>query len=147
MLNRFKKNKKAFSLVELIIVIAIMVALVVVMAPALVKYVNRSHDAVVEAAAESVLQFVKAELSDGTLTGSGTIVVQGRQDAGDSTKYIHIDIPNTFSYPGGTAAFVEQCGADTHKVIKSNLRYMITVNDMSVEGHPQLVEIESEVNS
>ena len=99
MIMRFKRNKKGFSLVELIIVIAIMVALVVVMAPAYVKYVQRSHDAVVEAAAESVLQFVKAEMADGSFTGTGTMEIKGEQKEGESHKSIHVEWiePNDFS--------------------------------------------------
>ena len=156
--KRLARAKKAgFSLVELIIVIAIMVALVAVMAPAYVKYVQRSHDAVVEAAAESVLQYVKTEMGAGYFTGAGVIVVEGRQDPGEAHRTIHIDWQdgNTFEYnPTGTLAddkgeaqFFEACGADATKTIKSNLKYIITVRDsMTVQGHPQL-EMESTTNS
>ena len=60
-LNSVKKNSKGFSLVELIIVIAIMVALVAMLAPQFVKYIQKSHDAVVTRAAEDVLAMAKSE--------------------------------------------------------------------------------------
>lgn len=148
-MKHFKKDKKGFSLVELIIVIAIMVALVAVMAPAFVKYVNKSHDAVVTAAAESVLSFVKAEMGDGSFTGTGQIIVEGRKDSGEVHKSIHIDWKdgNTFKYqPADTLAddngyeeFISGCGADENKTIKSDLKYVITVySTQTVDGHPQL---------
>lgn len=148
-MKRFRKNKKGFSLVELIIVIAIMVALVATMAPAFVKYVNKSHDAVVQAAAESVLSFVKAEMGDGSFTGTGQIIVEGRKDSGQEHKTIHVDWKegNTFKYQpndsldddNGYSQFVSLCGADENKTIKSDLKYVITVySTQTVDGHPQL---------
>ncbi len=152
MIKRFKRNKKGFSLVELIIVIAIMVALVAVMAPAFVKYVQKSHDAVVQAAAESCLQFVKAEMGDGTFTGVGKMEIKGVAGA-NGKKYINIEWKandkgiNTMQYmPGDTLAqdkgydeFIRGCGVDDNKQIKSDLVYEIEIYDNStVSGHPDL---------
>lgn len=64
-LDSARKNKKGFSLVELIIVMAIMVALVAVMAPQFIKYVQRARDAVVTDAAENLLSVVKSEIALG----------------------------------------------------------------------------------
>ncbi len=150
-MRHFRKNKKGFSLVELIIVIAIMVALVAVMAPAYVKYVQKSHDAVVTAAAESALQFVKAEMGDGSFTGVGKMIIKGK--IGDNgKKYIDIewqetDHQNPMKYqPTDTLAddngyeeFLSGCGVDRGKQIRSNLVYEIEVYDNStVSGHPDL---------
>ncbi len=147
-MRRFRKNKKGFSLVELIIVVAIMVALIAVMAPAYVKYVTRSHDAVVEAAAESVLQYVKAEIANGSLTGTGKIKVYGKEREGTTKKYIYVDCSQgDFSYqPDGEVVsgdgmdqFLEGCGVDDTKQIKSNLVYEIEVySTQTVSGHPTL---------
>ena len=63
-LDRIRKNKKGFSLVELIIVIAIMVALIAVMAPNFVKYVQKSRDTALQTAAEDYLSAVKVAYGD-----------------------------------------------------------------------------------
>lgn len=63
-LDSVRKNKKGFSLVELIIVIAIMVALIAVMAPAFVKYVQKSRDAAISTASEDFAQAVKTAIID-----------------------------------------------------------------------------------
>ena len=148
-MKRFRKSKKGFSLVELIIVIAIMVALIAVMAPAFVKYVKKSHDAVVTAAAESVLSFINSEIADGGLTvtddNDGTVVVEGRTENGKRT--IHVDLTDNIDYAPndevtsdhGHALFAEKCGADTNKTIKSDLRYVITIHtNLLTSGHPSL---------
>ena len=153
--KRLARAKKAgFSLVELIIVIAIMVALVSVMAPAFVKYVNKSHDAVVEAAAESVLQFVKAEMADGSLTGVGKIKVYGaKKTDSDERKYIKVEWqrndegfslayhPEGLDVTGdGENEFKMGCGVDDNKQIKSDLVYEIEVKDtQTVSGHPNKI--------
>lgn len=56
---KFKKNNKGFSLVELIIVIAIMVALVAVLAPQFTKYVEKSRLAVDTSAVDDMLNSAK----------------------------------------------------------------------------------------
>ncbi len=152
-MKRFKKSKKGFSLVELIIVIAIMVALVAVMAPAYVKYVQKSHDAVVQAAAESALQFVKAEMGDGSFTGVGVMEIKGVRNSTTGKKYINIlwkaneEGENTMAYqPGsvladdnGYAEFVAGCGVDDTKQIRSDLVYEIEIySTQTVSGHPNL---------
>ncbi len=63
-LDSVRKNKKGFSLVELIIVIAIMVALIAVMAPAFVKYVQKSRDAALATAAEDLEKTVQTFFGD-----------------------------------------------------------------------------------
>ena len=144
-----RARKKGFSLVELIIVVAIMVALVAAMAPAFVKYVNKSHDAVVEAAAESVLQFVKAEVSDGSLTGEGKILV-GRDTLNNNPNSKNINIEWVANDDGvlniqytaegatgdGKGKFIQNCGVDDTKPIKSNLLYEIVLYNDYVSGHP-----------
>lgn len=63
-LDSVRKNKKGFSLVELIIVIAIMVALIAVMAPAFVKYVQKSRDSALTTAAESLYTTIQTYYGD-----------------------------------------------------------------------------------
>lgn len=60
------KNKKGFSLVELIVVIAIMAVLVGVLAPQLMKYVEKSRMQKDESAAAEYVAAVEKALSDET---------------------------------------------------------------------------------
>ena len=83
-LDSIRKNKKGFSLVELIIVIAIMVALIAVLAPSYVKYVQKSRDSAVSTAAEDFVTAFKTLLAD-----PDTVLTNYMQDAdktADDTK-------------------------------------------------------------
>lgn len=64
-------NNKGFSLVELIIVIAIMAVLVGVLAPQYLKYVNNSKVSTDITNAGNLNTAYSAGIADGTLTGSG----------------------------------------------------------------------------
>ena len=57
-------NNKGFSLVELIVVIAIMAVLMVVLAPALLRYVEKARVQTDETTASDVLSAVETALSD-----------------------------------------------------------------------------------
>lgn len=76
-----KMNNKGFSLVELIIVIAIMAVLVGILAPQYLKYVQRSRVSTDITNAEEVANAINVAISDGntTWTGitSGTAVAGG----------------------------------------------------------------------
>lgn len=94
------KNKSGFSLVEMIIVVAIMVALTVVMAPQYVKYVQKSRDAVVSTAAEEVLSFAKTEFGYGNLDGNGIIRVASNEGGLVTIKFLPIDSDGKYSESG-----------------------------------------------
>ncbi len=61
-----KKNNKGFSLVELIIVIAIMAVLIGVLAPQYLKYVNNSKISTDATNAQEVATAVNVAIADGT---------------------------------------------------------------------------------
>ena len=61
-----KLNNKGFSLVELIIVIAIMVILVVVIAPQYLKFVNNARISTDVQTADTVQAAIQADLTQGT---------------------------------------------------------------------------------
>ncbi len=68
-----KKDNKGFSLVELIIVIAIMAVLVGVLAPQFIKYVEQSRRSRDITTAQEVREAVLADIADNQISGSGTI--------------------------------------------------------------------------
>ena len=63
-LNKKQKNNKGFSLVELIVVIAIMVVLVAVLAPVFTKYIESSRRATDVQNANSIAESVLADVAD-----------------------------------------------------------------------------------
>jgi type IV pilus assembly protein PilA len=67
-----KKNNNGFSLVELIIVIAIMAVLVGVLAPQFIKYVEQSRRSRDIQTAQEIRESVLAAIADGKLTGATT---------------------------------------------------------------------------
>jgi type IV pilus assembly protein PilA len=65
-----KMNNKGFSLVELIVVIAIMAVLVGVLAPQFIKYVESSRRSTDVSNAETIRSAVLADIAEGLISGS-----------------------------------------------------------------------------
>ncbi len=61
-----KKNNKGFSLVELIVVIAIMIVLVAVLAPVFTKYVEQSRRATDVQNANTIASAILVDITNGT---------------------------------------------------------------------------------
>jgi prepilin-type N-terminal cleavage/methylation domain-containing protein len=134
-----EEDNKGFSLVELIIVIAIMVALVAMLAPQFVKYVQKSRDAVVSQAAEDVLATAKSEFALTKLafktkeTTSGTITIS----VDDTNKNLKVEFDDNLEYDGDedgvydetSTDFMNMCGVDTTKKTQSKLVYTITITN------------------
>ncbi len=71
-MKKMKKNNKGFSLVELIIVIAIMAVLVGVLAPQFIKYVEQSRRGTDIQNAQQIRTAILADIADGEITTSVT---------------------------------------------------------------------------
>ncbi len=125
-MKKLANNKKGFSLIELIIVIAIMVALIAVMAPNFVKYVQKSRDTALSTAAEDFYSAVKVEYGDPdseyTLpTGSHKITMTVEVDG--TTLKIAGNNPS-----GELDKLIKASGADTGKSMgKTNNIYTIEI--------------------
>lgn len=160
MIKGIKKNKKGFSLIELIIVIAIMVALIAVMAPTFVKYIAKAGDATLTSSAEDILAFAKTEFANGTLSGKGGMKIYAASVDG-SSKIIRLDfVPcedgsaNTIVYKSETdsgelgdgndlARFKAGCGFNDGAACKSDLVYYIYI-DNTISSHPTLEFVSEE---
>lgn len=76
-MKKLTKNNKGFSLVELIVVIAIMAVLVGVLAPQLIKYVEKSRQATDIQNCDSIATTLKTYFSDKeNLNGTVTVTVK-----------------------------------------------------------------------
>lgn len=86
------KNNKGFSLVELIVVIAIMAVLVGVLAPTLLRYVEKSRKQKDESAIGEVINAVTIALADETVATSinadTTVIVANGSITGGTTALL-----------------------------------------------------------
>ena len=85
-----KKNNKGFSLVELIVVIAIMAVLMVVLAPAMLRYVEKTRVQKDESAVAEVINAVNLALSEEAINEAtkenDTVIVSDNSITSSNTK-------------------------------------------------------------
>ena len=139
-------NNKGFSLVELIIVIAIMAILIGVMAPQLTKYVEQSRVSADTQVADSVRTAIVTALVDPTITdGSApsTMAAAEKITSIDYTKQFGALVEDIM---GDTAANVQgklkskaYMGADIMYQIKDNNQVEITITSKDTSVAPNLV--------
>lgn len=108
LLNKKQKNNAGFSLVELIVVIAIMVVLVAVLAPLFSKYIESSRRSTDAQNASSIAEAVMADVAEGkikpsedrvTVTNSNVSAISTQpKTKGDAVK---ADDTFDYKYTGG----------------------------------------------
>lgn len=71
-LQKRKNNKKAFTLIELIVVIAIIGVLVAILVPTMTGFVNEAKQSTADANARTVFSIAQAEATFEQVSGEGT---------------------------------------------------------------------------
>lgn len=129
-----KMNNKGFSLVELIIVIAIMAILAGALAPALIKYIEKSRNSTDKSTAKSIQTAIETTLTDEDAYAE----VSSTIGSGNSASYNVCNATQwaTFSntFNGATSAFQTELNsqiASSKVVVKSKKNitgYLITIS-------------------
>ncbi len=97
-----KKNNKGFSLVELIIVIAIMAVLVGVLAPQFIKYVEQSRRGKDIQNADMIKEAIQADIADGVCTNDQSTAVTVTISAGSTYSSTVCNPSSISSQPSAT---------------------------------------------
>lgn len=129
-----KKNNKGFSLVELIVVVAIMAVLVGVLAPAYLQYVEKSRAQKDVSAVAEVIEAVKVVVAEEdvakAITGECTITVSDGSIDGTADSVVKDAVKKVVKAPAFTSK--------THGVQKYTINIaldsdnVITVEDYAV---------------
>lgn len=124
--NRKKRNNKGFSMVELIIVIAIMAALVGILAPQYIKYVAKSKDAADKTQIDEVLKAVKVIATEEGMDGKGfTVNVTKGTSGGIAVTGAGTDAAAIKSAVEGHLSSILGSGYATKKL--NNINYQVVV--------------------
>lgn len=122
-MKRTNENKnKGFSLVELIVVIAIMIVLVAVLAPVFTKYVEQSRRATDVQNANAIAEAVLVDAADGTISA-------------DETKVVSEGVPTSIkSTPTAKGDAVKKDGSFVYKYTKSTNTVNVYISTSASES-------------
>ena len=120
------EDNKGFSLVELIIVIAIMAALIAILAPQFIKYVEQSRRSRDIQNADQLRETFLADIADGKITDADTVVVMNAEpklpSALNDIPYIQ-GKPGT---PGNTFTVTYDAATNTVQVCPTGTTFDLT---------------------
>ncbi len=120
-----KKNNKGFSLVELIIVIAIMAILAGAIAPALIRYIDKSRKSNDVTAAKTIKTAVETAMAN---EKTYEYLTSGTADANDNTGVINIQPGATTASGNVTISATLPAGTDLTNADKTNAEEEIFKN-------------------
>lgn len=142
------KNKKGFTMVELIVVIVIILVLAAVLVPSLLKYVEKANQANVKADAATLLSQVQAdyaamqasEQTEVTEIGpiDGVIITPNKADPAKGEAGYTVDTAAT-GY-GDIASFIYNNGKYTASWAKTSGKWTITKSTTSTTSTTSPIE-------
>lgn len=141
-LGKKQKNNKGFSLVELIVVIAIMAVLVGVLAPQLIKYVEKSREATDIQNCDSIATALKTYYSDKEDVTADVTVHVTSDGVKESTEpaVTNAGLENTKLKGTGWTSKVDNKSAITitYKHDTGKIEYTATSTYYSANGNDQI---------
>jgi type IV pilus assembly protein PilA len=133
------KNNKGFSLVELIVVIAIMAVLVGVLAPQFIKYVEKSREATDIQNISSIADACQTYFADHTGTGTSVTITLG--SAVTDTDGLAVLVNAGLATAGDSSATVALKGSWT---TAPTVTYTIATSKVEFSGASQYYDPEAD---